>query len=50
MVIHSQDSSQLQDANRHAEREDWPREKLLVRRFPAPNPGIVFAEAIVLVR
>lgn len=42
--------SQLQGADGNAEREDWPREKLLVREFLALNSGIAFVEAMILAR
>ena len=48
--IPTADSGQLQDADGKVEREDWPREKLLVYHFLALLLGIRFFEAIVQVR
>ena len=51
MVTYSPtDVGQLQGADANAEREDWPREKLLVRAFLALLSGISFIEAMLLVR
>ena len=44
------DLGQLRDTDGNAEREDWPREKLLVRLFLSLFLGINFVEAVVLIR
>ena len=50
MVTYSPtDVGQLQGADANAEREDWPRDKLLVRASLAILSGISFVEVMSLV-